>query len=213
MSRLDELRLITKVANLYYGQKMRQTAIAKQLNLSQASISRFLQRAQEEGIVRITVNMPQGIFVDLEHRLVQKFGLHDAIVTDGADDEENLLRNLGGAAAYYVETTIRENQVVGLSSWSETLLATVDAMHGVPPDATVVQILGSIGNRQPRFMLHDCWSVLRSWCAGTATHLPAPGVLGSEGAMGTLIPPRSLCATRFRDCSIGSIWRWSASAM
>ena len=69
MARLDELRSITKIARLYYEQDMRQSEIAKRLNLSQATISRLLKRAQAEGIVRISVNMPPGTHTALEEEL------------------------------------------------------------------------------------------------------------------------------------------------
>ena len=62
MAHIDELRLMTKVARMYYEENMRQSDIAKQLGLSQATISRLFNRAREEGIVRITVNTPKGIY-------------------------------------------------------------------------------------------------------------------------------------------------------
>ncbi len=55
---------------------------------------------------------------------------------------------IGAAAAYYLETTVRSGDVIGISSWSSTLLAMVDAMHQFNKikDTRVVQILGSVGN-------------------------------------------------------------------
>ena len=37
MARIDELRLMTKVARLYYVDHLRQTEIAEQLDISQAT--------------------------------------------------------------------------------------------------------------------------------------------------------------------------------
>ena len=37
---------------MYHEQGMRQSAIAKQLGLSQATVSRLLNRSKEEGIIR-----------------------------------------------------------------------------------------------------------------------------------------------------------------
>lgn len=52
--------------------------------------------------------------------------------------------DLGLAAAYYVESTIKPYEIIGISSWSSNLLALVDAMHQVlrKPGVQVVQILG-----------------------------------------------------------------------
>ena len=73
MSQIDELRLIARVARMYYEWGMRQSEIATQLGLSQASISRLLDRSKEEGIIRISVNLPSGVYTELEETLVKKF--------------------------------------------------------------------------------------------------------------------------------------------
>ena len=150
MAYIDELRLMTKIARMYYEENMRQSDIAKQLGLSQATVSRIFNRAREEGIVRITVNTPKGIFVDLEKELMGRYGLRDAIVVDcqNGDDEELIQRDLGSAASFYVESGINNGEIIAISSWSATLLALVDSMHSIPrkKDVKVVQILGGVGN-------------------------------------------------------------------
>ena len=45
MPRTEELRLLAKVASLYYEHNLRQTQIAERLSLSQAGVSRLLKRA------------------------------------------------------------------------------------------------------------------------------------------------------------------------
>ena len=45
MSRIDELRFMTKVARLYYVHKLRQAEICDRLALHQSTISRLLKRA------------------------------------------------------------------------------------------------------------------------------------------------------------------------
>jgi len=58
MARVDELRLIARVARMYYEWNLRQSEIAKQLGLSQATVSRLLNRSIKEGIIRISVRKP-----------------------------------------------------------------------------------------------------------------------------------------------------------
>ena len=113
-------------------------------SISQAKVSRLLKRALDDGIVRITVSAPLGCHTALETAIQELYGLKDVIVVDAAPDDEKLLRNLGAAAAFYLETTIRDGEVIGISSWSETLLATANAMQPLPASirAHVVQILG-----------------------------------------------------------------------
>ena len=66
MARIDELRLMTKIARLYYDQDMTQPEIAAQLDLSQATVSRLLKRAKQEEIIRVTGQSTlEDAFVDL----------------------------------------------------------------------------------------------------------------------------------------------------
>lgn len=186
MAQIDELRLMARVARMYYERDMRQSEIAKQLGLSQATISRLFKRAKEEGIVRISVNVPPGVYSDLEEELINIYDLQDAIVVDCMrEDEQIIQRDIGAAAAYYVESTIKPNEVIGLSSWSGTLLALVDAMHSVPRknDVQVVQILGGIGNPAAEIHAARLTERFAKLVNGTAIFLPAPGVVGSEAAL------------------------------
>src|SRR5258707_1170588 len=144
MARIDELRLMTKVAHLYYSQDMTQPEIATQLDLSQATVSRLLKRAKQEQIVRVTVNIPYGVYAELEERLQKTYGLKEAVVVDCLENNDQVLRDIGAAAAYYLETTLRGGDMIGVSSWSSTLLAMVDALQppNRPSQIRVLQILG-----------------------------------------------------------------------
>jgi len=190
MSRLDELRLMTAVARLYHEQGLGQIEIANQLSLSQSTVSRLLKRAQQEKIVRTTVSVPSGVYPHLEDQLQTKYQLQQAIVADcSGDTEEATRREIGAAAAYYLETTLKQGEVVGISSWSETLLAMVDAMHPLPrqTEAQVVQILGGVGNPAAEAHAARLTGRLADLIHGRVTPLPAPGVVGSANSMRVLL--------------------------
>jgi len=189
MARIDELRLMTKVARMYYEQGLRQTEIMDRLSMSQSTISRLLKRAEKAEIVRITVSVPSGAHPDLEEALQEKYGLKEVIVIDSMEDDEQIVRDLGPAAAYYVETTLRANEVVGLSSWSAALLAMVDSMQpGTRPNGVrVVQILGGVGNPSAEVHATHLTRRFANLVGGSATLLPAPGVVGSAEARRVLM--------------------------
>jgi DNA-binding transcriptional regulator LsrR (DeoR family) len=60
MSRTDELRMMVRVAQLYYEDKLKQADISKRIHTSQATVSRLLKRAEEEGVLRVTIVAPRG---------------------------------------------------------------------------------------------------------------------------------------------------------
>ena len=123
MARNDEIRLMTKVARMYYAQSIRQKEITERLNIHQSTVSRLLKKAQKAGIVRISVTVPSGIHADLEEALESRFDLKEAIVVDSVNNnEDQIARDLGAAAAYFLELAIKPGEVIGISSWSAALL-------------------------------------------------------------------------------------------
>lgn len=190
MLQLNELRLVVRVARMYYEQEMKQAEIARQLGLSQPTVSRLLAEAKEAGVIRISVAVPHGLHTELEEKLLQHFPLRDAVVVDcsSASDERTIEREIGGGAAYYLESTVRPNEVLGVSSWSSTLLAVADAMHAVPRkgEIRVVQILGGVGDPLAEKHASRLTSRFATLLGGQAIYLPAPGVVGSAAALAVI---------------------------
>lgn len=191
MASVDELRLMTKIARLYYEEGRRQSEIAARLDLSQATVSRLLKRAQDEQIVRIRISPPPGIYSELEAALQARYDLKDVVVVDceHEDDEQEIVRNLGIAAAFYIETTLKRGEIIGISSWSETLLAMVDAMHPLSQagESQVVQILGGIGNPAAEVHANHLTTRIANLVGSSAHFLSAPGVVGSAEARRVLL--------------------------
>lgn len=190
MTSAPMLRLMTRVARLYHEQGLRQAEIADRLDLSQSRVSRLLKQAEKEGIVRTTVAVPSGFFPELEERLQTVYGLREAIVVDcDHDDDTEAMRMIGAAAAAYLETTVADRELIGISSWSETLLAMVDNMHPQPRPAAegVVQLLGGVGNAAVEKHATRLTARLAELIGGEARFLPAPGVAGSSESRRALL--------------------------
>ena len=190
MARIDELRLIARVTLMYHEWEMRQSEIANQLGLSQATVSRLLKQAKQEGIIRIAINLPNGVYTELEEQLIKKYKLRDVIVVDSLEDNENLIqRDIGAAAAYYLESIIRPNEVIGISSWSGTLLELVDSLQPIQrkQGIKVVQILGGVGNPSAEAHATRLTSRMAQLVKGDAVYLPVAGVLASAAARDILL--------------------------
>ena len=188
MARVDELRLMTKVARMYYLQGLRQQGITERLQIHQSTVSRLLKRAREANLVRISIHNPSGIYAELEDRLVAQFQLKDAVVVDCPAEEDPLVRDLGAAMAYFVETTVKPGAVIGISSWSRSLFAMVDALH--PGDycrgGKVVQILGGVGQLGAEHHALYLAQRLAAVIGAAPVLLQAPAVVGSVEAQRVL---------------------------
>lgn len=188
MARLDELRLMAKVARMYYIQELNQQAITEKLQLHQSTISRMLKKARELNLVRFSISTPPGTFSDLEDQLISQFDLKDVIVVDCPAEGEAMVRDLGGALAYFLETTLKPGKIVGISSWSRSLFAMVDALHpsNLCADGRVVQILGGVGGAGSEYNAIHLAQRLAVNIGARPVLLQSPAVVGSPEAQRVL---------------------------
>jgi DNA-binding transcriptional regulator LsrR (DeoR family) len=185
MSRLNELRMIARVAQMYHVEGQRQADIAKHLRISQATVSRMLKKAQEEEIVRTTVVSPSGTYSDLEEALRSKFGLTEAIVVECSEDRDGaIMARIGEAAAHFLEATLQKDEVIGVSSWSETILRMVENIHPMKSGGAkyVVQTLGGMGDPAVQTHATQLTTRLAKLTGAEAQLLSAPGVAQSREA-------------------------------
>jgi DNA-binding transcriptional regulator LsrR (DeoR family) len=192
----EQLRLITKIAVLYHEEKMSQSEISKKLNLSQARVSRYLKEAEKEGIVRTTVVQPFGIYVGLEKALEEKFGLREVVVVENIEGA-SIVSSLGSAAATYLETTLLDNDHIGISSWSTTLLATVEAMRSRPRKVVneVIQLIGGVGSPQAQIQASRLVSHLAEITLATPSYMAAPGIASSKEVKKAFLSDPSVAQT------------------
>jgi DNA-binding transcriptional regulator LsrR (DeoR family) len=185
MGRVNELRLIARIAQMYHTEGKRQAEIAGLLRMSQATVSRMLKRAEQENIVRTTVIPPPGTFAELETALRDRFGLTEAIVIDCSEDRDGaIMARIGEASAHFLEVTLQPDEIIGVSSWSQTILRLVDNIHpfrGVKAKH-VVQILGGMGDSAVQTHATELISRLARLTGAEARLLLVQGITSSREA-------------------------------
>lgn len=206
---LDLLRLTTRVASMYYEHGMGQTQIAEQLGLSQARVSRLLKQAEPLGIVKITVHVPEGVHAEVEEKLEERYQLDEAIVVevDAASqrDDEAMARELASSTASYLELKVPMLASIGVSSWSSTLLAAVNAMRPTTAGETksVVQVLGGVGFADAQRFATRLTERLAELSNAEPIFMLAPGVVTTLAAKRALLadPSCRRAIERFDDLS------------
>lgn len=187
----ENLRLLIKVAKLYYENGLTQEAISQQLRLSRPKISRLLQQARDEHIVQIKITAPSGDHSDIEQRLEAAYGLKEAVVVDVANTSRaGIIREVGAAAANYVSNIVRDGDLIGVT-WGATLGATVDAlmpqkMKGVG----VVQMVGGLGEPGSETFATDLARRLSQIFDANLSLIPAPGIVQDLRAREILMSDR-----------------------
>src|SRR3954468_20408913 len=190
----EQLRLMTKVARLYHEHGIRQPEISRRLHISQARVSRLLKQAEQEGIVRTTVVVPEGMWTTgVEDVLEEAYGLREAVVVECFDpSEEGIAYDLGVAPATYLEASLTGGDVVGISSWSATLLAAVDAMRRLPRLGAerVIQLFGGVGNPSAEAHAARLTQRFADLTGAQPTFMLAPGIATSPEAREALLQDR-----------------------
>lgn len=174
-----DLRLLSKVSKLYYEQNLTQQEIAERLRLSRPKVSRLLQQAHHEGIVQITILSPLGSYADLEQRLEQRYGLQEVIIVEveANASQETFSRQIGIAAADYLQRTIQDKDVIGIF-WGLTLNAMISALKPCETcDVHIVQLVGGLGPPEAEEHATGLCRRMAHLLNARLTLLPAPGMV------------------------------------
>lgn len=189
MADVDQLRLMTKVARLYHSRGLRQVEIADRLRISQSRVSRLLQQAEQQGVVRTVVVLPAGLNADLEEELERRYDLSEAHVVDTVgEDAEGVTRDIAEAAAAILAQAPMELPVIGFTSWSRTLREVVAALPAMRSGTRhVVEMLGDLG---PPALQHESARSthrLARLTGADPVFLRSPGVAASADVRAALL--------------------------
>jgi len=80
LARDTEEDLITRIAWLYYKEKLTQQQIAERISLSRQKVQRLLEKARDLEIIQFTLKHPFVNLMSVETELRKRFGLKDAVV-------------------------------------------------------------------------------------------------------------------------------------
>ncbi|MEV4641226.1 sugar-binding transcriptional regulator [Actinoplanes sp. NPDC049548] len=194
---VDQLRLLAKIARMYHEQGIKQPQIAADLNLSQSRVSRLLRQAADVGIVRTVVTLPDGVYTDIEQELERRYGLLDSVVVDAGRSGE-VMQVLGAAAAPYLVETLTSGDAVGISSWSATLLATVEAMRpktGLAVEV-VTQLVGGVGDAHVQVNATRLLDRFATLTGARPLFLPTPGLVQSPSVRRALFDDPAVTGVR-----------------
>ena len=178
-----ELRLLVRVARMYYGMGLTQEQIGGRLGLSRFKVGRLLDRAVRESIVRIEVVHPAARLVELEDALVARFGLRAAVVADvaatGEGVDENLARQAVATAAAGYLASVRPTGAIGVS-WGRTMLALAGRLEpGWTAATEIVQLNGATSRSATPTRVNEIVDRFGATTGAAIRLMPAPAIVGS----------------------------------
>lgn len=185
----EQMRLMAKVARMYHERGLLQPQIAAELHISQSRVSRLLRQATNLGIVRTVVTLPNTLYTALEMQLRDALDMLDVVVVDATGAASDVTPALGAATATYLSETLTGGDSLGISSWSATLLAAVEAM--APKSTSVVdvvaQLLGGVGDPQVQVQATRMLDRLSILTGAQPLLMPTPAVVNTPSLQKALI--------------------------
>lgn len=118
MSKNDNL--LAYVAELYYERGLSQKEIGAIIGVSRPTVSRLIEEAKEQGIVKIIIETPIKKNAKLSNKLRKAFNLRDAIVVYADFDFEKAIEICSKEAASLLCSYLQNNMTVGIT-WGRSL--------------------------------------------------------------------------------------------
>lgn len=135
-------QLLVDIGRDYFLEGKSKVQIAEDHGLSRFQVASLIQEARDEGIVRISIHVPDD---ESDATLAAALGI-DRVVTVGADSATVVRSDLARSVADVVGRTVAPGDTVGMA-WSRTLQETVRHLPPMPTCA-FVQLSGAIAGDQ-----------------------------------------------------------------
>lgn len=175
----ERIELMVRAAELYHEFGMTQEQVAAHLGVSRPTVSRLLAKAREEGVVRITVVNPASRIHELERRLVDAYGLHDAVVVPTAISRRELIaRKLGAAGARYLERHLPAGVRLGVGL-GHTVYQVAHALDAVDLKPVVIPLTGGIGVAEAVYQVNEIAREFAEKLNGRCYYLHAPAEISN----------------------------------
>lgn len=144
----SKLNRIIRVAKLFYEEHLTQQDIANIEEISPASVSRFLKKAEELGLVKHTIELPAFSTVELENSLKNKYGIKKVtVVPDFMNNEESLIKDLNRTVLEDLNKLVKNGDTIGLA-WGNTITNLSEEAKNLKPfnktNVNLVQLYGGI---------------------------------------------------------------------
>ncbi|HOO32671.1 MAG TPA: sugar-binding domain-containing protein [Thermotogota bacterium] len=142
------LSMIMKVAELYYVKKKPQKEIAKELGLSIPTVSRTLQEALNQGIVKVQIVNIQNRVFQIEEALKKAYNLEEAVVIETPSDREDwhIKKLLGRKASELFFEVVSPGSTVGIGA-GMSVYEMIESFDGVKhiPGLQIIPMMGGWG--------------------------------------------------------------------
>ncbi len=194
MEAVDKGKLV-EVARLYYEHQFSQIEIARKIGISRPGVSRMLQSARDQGIVKIEVVDPDMLGTQLELSVKEKYGLKHVIVVPEDVDAGQVKKRLGIATVKYLEQLLSPDAILGLS-WGSTMQEVAKNFTKQPVNGmVVVQLNGGVSKAEYDTHASEIAQRVGEKLWATPFLLPLPAIVDNAELKNAIVRDRNIART------------------
>lgn len=195
MMQSSEKTKLLEVSRLYYEHHFSQLQIAKKIGISRPGVSRLLQAARDQGIVKIEIVDPDMRGTRLEVSVREKFSLKHVSVVPGDVDSQQIKKRLGAATVKYLQQLVAPNVILGVS-WGSTMQEVANSFYRNPiTGMVVVQLNGGVSKAEYDTHASEIAQRIgeKSWA--TPFLLPLPAIVDNAQLKNAILTDRNIART------------------
>jgi deoxyribonucleoside regulator len=200
---------VFEAARLCYELGLSQREIAKDLGVSPATLTRLLQKARELGIVKFSVRPPEEYAHDAEQtagKLKEGLGLQEVIITPTSSRPEVVRKELGFAAAEWINSVLRYGMRIGFSG-GRSVAEIIPFLKKTVEGVEVVQLMGGVSPTDIDIQADVIARNAAARLGGTCHVIHGPAIFPSEGELLQLLNNRIVAdvVKRFEELDLSVV--------
>ncbi len=195
VSKTNDISLLIEAARLYYEHDFSQQQIAQKLGVSRPGVSRLLNKAREQGIVRVEIRDPSDRGIKIENDLKQKYDLKKIVVVPEDERVAIIKRRLGRATVKMLSELITDDLILGVS-WGTTMQEVGrQTARKKMKNMTVVQLNGGVSKAAYDTHASEIAQMIGEKFQATPFLLPLPAIVDSPGVKKAIISDKNIART------------------
>ncbi len=108
--------MIVDIASLYYVEGLTQHELSEKFNVSRATIGRILKKAQDDGVVSITVQHHPILTNQLEKKLQNYFQIDRVIIAPFFSNNHIQLQSAASLASQYLDNVLKDDMTIAIGA-------------------------------------------------------------------------------------------------
>lgn len=181
----DQLDQMTIASWMYYEKGLNQEEISQELGMTRVGVTRLLQKARTQGIVKFTITRSLPREYEAARKLEKRFHLQRAVVVPAHSEEEQTLDAIGKAAAQFLEHALFDGCKLGLA-WSRTVSHIAGHLKLITPGRSF-EIVELAGTTLVSGVVYNISCRVASMLNAPLNGLPVPVVVSNPAARETLL--------------------------